>query len=169
MNQVSNFAMIDSSTNSVNNLSSGFSPSNAMNTLYWLHSNEFFYWNAMSRLSRAMSSIAGFSYSQSNGKSQINPNGVHQAFALMASRAQSQAVHQSLIPKFSSNFVISSITPQSRNSDIDLTHSIFSSKIVNRTAFSLEKWIIETRATDHIVHSLSCLTTVTASIHSTVQ
>ena len=66
-----------------------------------------------------------FLNSQPNGNSQINPNGVHQAFALMASRVQSQAVHQSLIPKFSSNFVISSITPQSRNSDIDLTHLIF--------------------------------------------
>ena len=113
--------------------------------------------------------LLAFLNSQSNGNSQINPNGVHQAFALMASGVQSQAVHQSLIPKFSSNFVISSITPQSRNSDIDLTHSIFSSKIVNRTAFSLETWILDTGATDHIVHSLSCLTTFTASIHSTVQ
>ena len=69
--------------------------------------------------------LLAFLNSQSNGNSQINPNGVHQVFALMASGVQSQAVHQSLIPKFSSNFVISSITPQSRNSDIDLTHLIF--------------------------------------------
>lgn len=113
--------------------------------------------------------LLAFFNSQSDRNSQINPNGVHQASALMASGVQSQAIHQSLIPKFSSNFVISSFTPRYSNSDIDLTHSVFSSKIVNRTTFSLETWIIDTGATDHTVHYLSCLTTVTASIHSTVQ
>lgn len=44
--------------------------------------------------------LLAFFNSQSNGNSQINPNGVHQASALMASGVQSQAVHQSLIPKF---------------------------------------------------------------------
>ena len=45
-------------------------------------------------------------------------------------------------------------------------HSIFSVQNVDRTCFSTNTWILDTGATDHMVHSLSKFTTITSAIHT---
>ena len=42
----------------------------------------------------------------------------------------------------------------------NLTHSIFLAKLVNRTCFGTTDWVIDTGATDHMVHFVSCFTTI---------
>ena len=43
----------------------------------------------------------------------------------------------------------------------ELRHSIFSAHIVNRTAFDGDIWVIDTGATNHIVHSVHLFTEFT--------
>ena len=50
----------------------------------------------------------------------------------------------------------------------NLTHSIFSAKLVNRTYFETTDWVIDTSATDHMVHSVSCFTTLIATLNTHV-
>ena len=50
----------------------------------------------------------------------------------------------------------------------NLTHSIFSAKIINREAFRESDWVIDTRATDHMVHSVSYFTSVTPTLSTHV-
>ena len=49
-----------------------------------------------------------------------------------------------------------------------LTHSIFSAHIVDRHAHNTSEWIIDTSATNHMVHSVSLLTTITSTINTFV-
>ena len=49
-----------------------------------------------------------------------------------------------------------------------LQHSIFSAKTIDRTAFSGSNWVINTRAIDHMVHFVSCFTSVTAVLNTFV-
>ncbi|XP_030950060.1 uncharacterized protein LOC115973965 [Quercus lobata] len=44
----------------------------------------------------------------------------------------------------------------------NLRHSVFSAQITHRTAFGGNVWVIDTRATDHIVYSINLLTDFTA-------
>ena len=44
---------------------------------------------------------------------------------------------------------------------LNLRHSIFSTQIVNRIAFGGDTWVIDTGATDHIVHSIHLQTDFT--------
>ena len=48
-------------------------------------------------------------------------------------------------------------------------HSVFSAKVVNRKAFGVKTWVIDTGATDHIVCSMHLLTSFTAISHSVVE
>ena len=48
-------------------------------------------------------------------------------------------------------------------------HSIFSAKVVNRKAFGVETWVIDTGATNHIVCSMNLLTSFTAISHTVVE
>ena len=41
-----------------------------------------------------------------------------------------------------------------------LNHSVFSAKTVNRRAYGFDTWVLDTRATDHIICSKSFLTTI---------
>lgn len=50
----------------------------------------------------------------------------------------------------------------------NLTHSIFFAKIINREAFRESDWVIDTRATDHMVHSISYFTSITATLNTHV-
>ena len=52
---------------------------------------------------------------------------------------------------------------------LNFKHSVFSAQIVNRKDYNIETWIIDTGATDHIVYSVSLLTSITAISHSMVQ
>ena len=47
-------------------------------------------------------------------------------------------------------------------------HSIFSARKVDRTAFSRSDWVIDIGATDHMVHSVSCFTSITATLNTFV-
>ena len=46
----------------------------------------------------------------------------------------------------------------------NLTHSIFSAKIINREAFRESDWVIDTRAIDHIVYSVPYFTSITSTL-----
>ena len=48
-------------------------------------------------------------------------------------------------------------------------HTVFSTKIVNRNAYSNGTWVIDTRATDHMVYSTKLFTKITSTIHTTVE
>ena len=52
---------------------------------------------------------------------------------------------------------------------ISSPHSVFSAKVVNRKAFDVETWVIDTGATDHIVCSMHLLTSFTAISNSVVE
>ena len=51
----------------------------------------------------------------------------------------------------------------------DSRHSIFSAKVINRTAFENHVWVIDTGASNHIVCSVSMLTTFTSISHCVVK
>ncbi|XP_023888669.1 uncharacterized protein LOC112000737 [Quercus suber] len=57
----------------------------------------------------------------------------------------------------------------SNSISLDLHHSIFAVNPVNKTAYGNDVWILDTGATDHIVHSLSLFTQNTSSISTFVQ
>ena len=48
-------------------------------------------------------------------------------------------------------------------------HSVFLAKVVNRKAFGVETWVIDTGAIDHIVCSMHLLTSFTAISHTMVE
>ncbi|XP_057950861.1 uncharacterized protein LOC131145679 [Malania oleifera] len=50
----------------------------------------------------------------------------------------------------------------------NLTHSIFSTKLVNRTCFGSTNWVIDTGATNHMVDSITCFTHITATLNTHV-
>uniref|UniRef100_A0A2N9IF64 Integrase catalytic domain-containing protein n=1 Tax=Fagus sylvatica TaxID=28930 RepID=A0A2N9IF64_FAGSY len=51
----------------------------------------------------------------------------------------------------------------------NLSHSVFSSHTTPHSSIKQNSWILDTGATDHMVHSLSCFTTVTSIIQATVE
>ena len=50
-----------------------------------------------------------------------------------------------------------------------MQHSIFAVNPSHKTAFSQDTWVLDTGATDHIVHSVDLFTKITSSITSFVQ
>ena len=50
----------------------------------------------------------------------------------------------------------------------NMSHSIFSTHLVDRKAYKSSNWIIDTRATNHMVHSMTQLTTITSIIQTYV-
>ena len=52
---------------------------------------------------------------------------------------------------------------------LNLKHSIFSAQIVNRKAYNMKTWVIDTGAIDHIVYSMDLLTSITTISHTMVQ
>ena len=46
-----------------------------------------------------------------------------------------------------------------------MSHSVFSANVTSPNPFKSPNWIIDTSATDHMVHSLSLLTTITSTLH----
>ena len=49
-----------------------------------------------------------------------------------------------------------------------LKHSIFSIKIVDREVFHVTDWVIDTKATDHMVHFISCFTSISTTLNTYV-
>ena len=52
---------------------------------------------------------------------------------------------------------------------IDVSHSVFSTKVVNKRAYTSDIWVIDTRAIDHIVYSVNLLYSITAIARSVVE
>jgi len=52
---------------------------------------------------------------------------------------------------------------------LNLKHSIFSSKIVNRRAYSMDTWVLDTGTTNHIVCYVNLLTLITTISHTMVE
>ncbi|XP_075648679.1 uncharacterized protein LOC142619466 [Castanea sativa] len=49
-----------------------------------------------------------------------------------------------------------------------LQHSIFSAKVVDTDHFHTSDWVIDTGATDHMVHSVTCFTSITTTLNTHV-
>ena len=49
-----------------------------------------------------------------------------------------------------------------------LTHSIFSTKTINKEAFRESDWVIDTGVIDHMLHSISYFTSITATLNTHV-
>ena len=93
----------------------------------------------------------------------FTPDQYHQLLSLIGAHQTStvQEPHKVNAVSFPSNTVagIVSCPP----------HSVFSAKVVNRKAFGVETWVIDTGATDHIVCSMHLFTSFTAISHSVVE
>ena len=59
--------------------------------------------------------------------------------------------------------------PLCLHSSTNLEHSVFSSKLVVPPALLPNEWIIDSGATDHMVHSISYLTKITSVAHISVK
>jgi hypothetical protein len=106
-----------------------------------------------------------------NNKALSNPighasNSYHQASTNTASAntALSNLPSSSMIgiPIYTSSCSSSNFTP-------NLLHSIFSAHTTSHSTIKHNSWIFDTGATDHIVHSISCLSTITSTIRATVE
>ena len=51
---------------------------------------------------------------------------------------------------------------------LNLKNSIFSENPSNKIAHNTETWVLDTEATDHIIHSISLFTSITSSLSSFV-
>ena len=60
-------------------------------------------------------------------------------------------------------------TSQSTPLASNLKHSIFSAKLVNRTAFGNDTWVMDTAASDHIICSISRFQSYTTASHYIVE
>jgi hypothetical protein len=96
----------------------------------------------------------------SNTPEAPNPSVTYQALANTASSSSlpvhsmsSTSPHKSLCLGFTPN----------------LSHSVFASNVKFPKATNENLWIIDTGATDHMVHSLSCLTTITSIVNTSVE
>ena len=87
--------------------------------------------------------------------------GLPTATGASSSSNSSNNDHYSFTDTMAGTNSLFSSTPTSR-------HSIFSAKVVDRNTFHATDWVIDTGATDHMVHSISCFTTITATLNTFV-
>ena len=78
-----------------------------------------------------------------------------------SSISPSDSVNSSFVDTMSSTNSLFPFTPS-------LRHSIFSAKVVDREVFHATDWVIDTGATNHMVHSITCFTTITATLNTFV-
>ena len=83
---------------------------------------------------------------------------VHMANSVIKPHSDQHAASSTTATKHNNALSMSGI---SFFGNFDLRHSIFSAHIVNRTAFNGDTWVIDTRATDHIVHFVHLFTEFT--------
>ena len=98
----------------------------------------------------------------SNTAETSNPNVTYQALANIAS-SSSLLVHS-----MSGSFLYKSLCLPN-NFTPNLSHSVFVFNVKFPKAVNENLWIIDTGATDHMVHSLSCLTTITSVVNASVE
>ena len=72
----------------------------------------------------------------------------------------------SLVVLLPISLTISQVIPFPLLLRIDSKHSIFSASIVDRQAFASKGWILDTGATDHIIHSIPYIITITFVINA---
>ena len=84
---------------------------------------------------------------------------VHMAGNVIKTHPESQAARQASVPQSNNVLNMSGMT---LFEGINLRHSVFSAQVVNMTAFNGDTWVIDTGATDHIVHSVHLFTNFTA-------
>jgi hypothetical protein len=89
-------------------------------------------------------------------------NGHHQATANAASSSTFPISSMTGIPFCASICSNPVFTP-------NLSHSVFSSHTTPHSSIKQNSWILDTGATDHMVHSFSCFTNVTSIIQATVE
>jgi hypothetical protein len=107
-----------------------------------------------------------------------------QLLALLSTKALSNPIgnassshHQASVNTTSSHLPSSSMTGipfcpstcSSSNFTPNLSHSVFSSHTTPHSHIKHDSWILDTGATDHMVCSISCLSTVTSTIQATVE
>lgn len=63
---------------------------------------------------------------------------------------------------------VSTITPLV-GIPFNLKHSIFVTKVVNRSAYSCTTWVLDIGAIDHIIYSVSLLTSITSLTQCVVE
>ena len=83
---------------------------------------------------------------------------VHMANSVIKHHSNQQVASSIIVSKLNNAFTMSGI---SFFGNSELRHSIFSAHIVNRTAFDGDIWVIDTGATNHIVHSVHLFTEFT--------
>ena len=90
-----------------------------------------------------------------------------QLLSLLNSQASSSATPDAI---HSTNSALSGISCASFYDPtcLSLKNSIFNENPSNKTTYSDETWVLDTGATDHIIHSLSLFTKITSSISSFV-
>ena len=102
-----------------------------------------------------------------------------QLLSMLSSQASLQSSQAPINSQILSQESTSSSTPHQASSTISQfmsgisifshtipSHSIFSVQNVNKTCFSHSTWILDTGATDHMVHSLCKFTSITSSINT---
>ena len=110
----------------------------------------------------------GTSFSDAHRAANVSTFGViarmDGVFGMASTSSQPQAniaFHSNIIPNMSG-------IPPNFHFTPTLEHLIFSAKTVNRESFKTTDWIIDTKATDHVVHSVSCFTSITTTLSSHV-
>ena len=78
----------------------------------------------------------------------------HMVNSVIKPHSDQQAAYSTATTKLNNALSMSGI---SFFGNSDLRHSIFSAHIVNRTAFNGDTWVIDTGATEHIMHSVHLL------------
>ena len=97
----------------------------------------------------------------------IGTHYAHQVATVMASTPPVQPV---LTPTTtsSSNTDSSNVSSNPFWIPPNMAHSVFSAHVIDRHVFKSNDWILDTGATDLMVHSVSQLTTITSIVHSCV-
>ena len=98
----------------------------------------------------------------SNTPEAPNSNVTYQALANTASSTSLTVHSMSITFLYKSLCLLNSFTP-------NLSHLVFASNVKFPKAANENLWVIDIGATDHMVHSLSCLTTITSVVNASVE
>ncbi|XP_023900878.1 uncharacterized protein LOC112012717 [Quercus suber] len=97
----------------------------------------------------------------------FTPEQCQQLLSMLSSHASSSNTQDAI---HATNSALSGISCASFQDSINLNlkNSVFTENPSNKTAHNAETWVLDTGATDHIIHSISLFTNITSSISSFV-
>ena len=101
--------------------------------------------------------------------SAFTPEQCQQLLALFGASTSSLAASTPVKDASMASIASSSASASVPMSSIDLSHSVFSARVVNRRSYDKWTWVLDTGATDHFVCSVDLLTSITATMQSLVQ